>query len=196
MCSPRDPRFAGLNPTEVDGFFSGRKNPEHKSSGRKFKLGVPSLRFQAWGSLTSLKFQTRDHQLKLPPGGLVLRIFTSWKKSIYLSRVSTREPWIFEASTVPRDHRGRNQMVSNLTNHTDNIQVIRVELLAALNSWFFSGNCLTLPLQMSFVWHFVCRFVEHFLLYLFLHIFPLSAASAIRIRSSSFNLSWRVKLIN
>ena len=44
---PRDPRFAGSNPTEVDGFFSGRKNPEQKSSGREFKLGVPSLRFQA-----------------------------------------------------------------------------------------------------------------------------------------------------
>ena len=27
--------------------FSGRKNPEHKPSGRDFKLGVPSLRFQA-----------------------------------------------------------------------------------------------------------------------------------------------------
>ena len=40
-CSPRDLRFAGSNPAEVDGFFSGRKNPEHKSS------GVPSLRFQA-----------------------------------------------------------------------------------------------------------------------------------------------------
>jgi hypothetical protein len=36
-CLPRDPRFAG----------SGRKNPEHKSSDRDFKLGVPSLRFQA-----------------------------------------------------------------------------------------------------------------------------------------------------
>ena len=42
-CSPRDPRFAGSNPAEVD----GRKNPEHKHSGRDFKLGVPSLRFQA-----------------------------------------------------------------------------------------------------------------------------------------------------
>ena len=28
-CSPRDPRFVGSNPAEVDGFFSGRKNPEH-----------------------------------------------------------------------------------------------------------------------------------------------------------------------
>ena len=44
-CSPRDPRFA---------FKSGWgrwifqcKNPEHKSSGKDFKLGVPSLRFQA-----------------------------------------------------------------------------------------------------------------------------------------------------
>ena len=35
--------------------------------------------FQAWGSLTGLKSQTRDPQLKVPPGGLVLRIFTSWK---------------------------------------------------------------------------------------------------------------------
>ena len=31
-CSPRDPRFAGSNLAEVDGFFSGHKNPEHKSS--------------------------------------------------------------------------------------------------------------------------------------------------------------------
>ena len=46
-CSPWDSRFAGSNPTENDGFFSGRKNPEHKFSGRNFKLGVPSLRFQA-----------------------------------------------------------------------------------------------------------------------------------------------------
>ena len=45
-CSPRDPMLAGLNPTEVDGFFSGHKNPENKSSGRDFKLRVP-CRFQA-----------------------------------------------------------------------------------------------------------------------------------------------------
>ena len=37
------------------------------------------LVFQALGSLTSLKSQTRDPQLKVRPGGLVLRIFTSWK---------------------------------------------------------------------------------------------------------------------
>ena len=35
--------------------------------------------FQAWYSLTGLKSQTRDPQLKVPPGGLLLRIFTSWK---------------------------------------------------------------------------------------------------------------------
>ena len=46
-CSPRDPRFADSNPAEVDGFFSGRKIPEHKSSVRDFKLGVGILRFQA-----------------------------------------------------------------------------------------------------------------------------------------------------
>ena len=46
-CSSRNPMFAGSNTTEVDGFYSGRKISEHKSSGRDFKLGVPSLRFQA-----------------------------------------------------------------------------------------------------------------------------------------------------
>ena len=69
----------GFKPSWSRWIFSGLKNPEHKSSGRDFKLGVPSLRFQAWGSLTSLKSQTWDLQLKVPPGGLVLRIFTSWK---------------------------------------------------------------------------------------------------------------------
>ena len=43
----RDPRFAGSNPAVVDGFFQGVKIPEHKFSGRDFKLGVPSLRLQA-----------------------------------------------------------------------------------------------------------------------------------------------------
>ena len=45
--SPRYPRFADSNPAEVEGFFSGHKNPERKSSWRDFKLEVPSLRFQA-----------------------------------------------------------------------------------------------------------------------------------------------------
>ena len=39
------------------------------------------LIFQAWGCLTSLKSQTRNPQLKVPPGGLVLRIVTSWKNT-------------------------------------------------------------------------------------------------------------------
>ena len=40
--SPRDLRFVGSNPAEIDGFFH-----EEKSSGRDLKVGVPSLRFQA-----------------------------------------------------------------------------------------------------------------------------------------------------
>ena len=40
-CLPRDPRFAGSNPAEVDGFFQDVKFL------RDFKLGAPSLRFQA-----------------------------------------------------------------------------------------------------------------------------------------------------
>ena len=39
--------LASRSKAEVEGFFSERKNPEHKSSGGDFKLGVPNLRFQA-----------------------------------------------------------------------------------------------------------------------------------------------------
>ena len=39
-CSPRDPRLAGSNPAEVDGFFQNVKI-------LSFNLGVPNLRFQA-----------------------------------------------------------------------------------------------------------------------------------------------------
>ena len=42
-CTPRDIWFAGSNPAEVDGLDVKIL----KSSGRDFKLGVPSLRFQA-----------------------------------------------------------------------------------------------------------------------------------------------------
>ena len=51
-CSPRDPRFAGSNPADVDGFFPGRKNPEEKSSGRDFKPGSPESEIS--GSLKNL----------------------------------------------------------------------------------------------------------------------------------------------
>ena len=40
-CSPRNPRFAGSNPTEVDGFFPGRKNPY-----KKYHVFAPMGRFQ------------------------------------------------------------------------------------------------------------------------------------------------------
>ena len=36
-------------------------------------------------------FQAWNPQLKVPPGGLTLTIFTSWKKSIDLSQIWTRE---------------------------------------------------------------------------------------------------------
>ena len=49
------------------------------------------LFFQAWGFLTSLKSQTQDPQLNVPPGVLVLRIFMSWK---YLS---TSAGWNLQA---------------------------------------------------------------------------------------------------
>ena len=39
--------LGGLGVTWGRWIFSERKNPEHKSSERDFKLGVPSLRFQA-----------------------------------------------------------------------------------------------------------------------------------------------------
>ena len=50
-CSPRDPRFAGSNPTEVDGFFQDVKILSTSPPGQTL----------SWGG----------------PGGLVHRIFTS-----------------------------------------------------------------------------------------------------------------------
>ena len=47
MCSPRDPRFAGSNLAEVDGFFQDVKILSTSPLGGTLKLGVPSLRFQA-----------------------------------------------------------------------------------------------------------------------------------------------------
>ena len=44
-CSPRDPRFAGSNPTEVDGFFQDVKILSISPPGGS--LRVPSLGFQA-----------------------------------------------------------------------------------------------------------------------------------------------------
>ena len=40
-------KVRGFKPGWGRWIFSGRKNPEHKSSGRDFKLGIRSLRFQA-----------------------------------------------------------------------------------------------------------------------------------------------------
>ena len=52
--------------------FSGCKNPEHKSSGRDLKLGIPSLRFQALKNLKPekiglwAKFNRHIHVLVIP----------------------------------------------------------------------------------------------------------------------------------
>ena len=46
MRSPRDPRFSDSNPAMVDGFFQDVRIL-NTSSGKDFKLRVPSLRFQA-----------------------------------------------------------------------------------------------------------------------------------------------------
>ena len=57
------------------------------------------------GSLTSLKSQTRNPRLKILPGWLVLRGFTSWK--IHRPQPDLN-PWTLdlEANTLLRNHRG------------------------------------------------------------------------------------------
>ena len=45
-CSPRDQKFAGSNPAEVDGFFQDVKILSTSPPG-EFNLGVLSLRYQA-----------------------------------------------------------------------------------------------------------------------------------------------------
>ena len=58
------------------------------------------LFFQAWGSSTSLKSQTRKPQLKVPSGELA-QDFSALKKSIDLSRVWRLEPWISRRARYP-----------------------------------------------------------------------------------------------
>ena len=72
--------------------------------------------FQARGSLMSQKSQTRDPQLKVPPRGLVLRIFTF--------KVHRPQPGLnsrtldLDASTLPRDHQGRQCFITGEINIT------------------------------------------------------------------------------
>ena len=61
----------------------------------------------AWGSLTILKSQTREPRVKVPPGGLVLRIFTSWKNPTTSAGFEPTNLDL-EVSTLPRDHRVRD----------------------------------------------------------------------------------------
>ena len=46
-CSPRDLRFAGSNPAEVDDFFQDVKILSTSPPGETLSWGVPSLRIQA-----------------------------------------------------------------------------------------------------------------------------------------------------
>ena len=71
--SPWDPNFADTKPGGGWWIFSGLKNPEHKSSGRDFKLQVQSLRFQIrWKNLKPekiglrAKFNRHIHVLVIP----------------------------------------------------------------------------------------------------------------------------------
>ena len=50
--------------------------------------------FSGLGFFTSLKSQTRDPQLTVPPGGLFLRIFTSKKNASTPAGFEPPEPWI------------------------------------------------------------------------------------------------------
>ena len=81
--------------------------------------------FQAWGTLTSLKSQTWDPQLKVPPGGLVL------KKSIDLSQVSTCEPWILRQTHYPEtteaDKLSSIPRISSLEYHKQHSVLITAE---------------------------------------------------------------------
>ena len=78
---------------------------------RKLKIPVGITRTERvnwWnkGSITSLKSQTRDPQLKVSAEGLVLRIFMSWKIHRLQSGLNSRTLDL-DASTLSREHRDR-----------------------------------------------------------------------------------------
>ena len=68
---------------------------------------VCRLNFAQWPIFSGLKFFNEPEislgspQLKVPLGGLVLRIFTFWKNSSDLSRVWTCEPWNSRRARYP-----------------------------------------------------------------------------------------------
>ena len=97
--------------------------------------------FQAWGSFTSLKSQTRDPSLKSLPENLCLEFLRPEKVHRPQQDLNPRTLDL-EASTLPRDHRGRfpffltfislkaNQCITN--NHilqAFSSQSLRVEFL-------------------------------------------------------------------
>ena len=125
------------------------------------------LFFQTSGSLTSLKSQTRDPQFKVPPGGLVLRTFTSWKNP---STSAGFEPANLGSCGEhgTRDHRGRhgpikengtwrirtNRVLQELYKDSEiitDIKVKRIELLRHVNRMKINGLLkITFGLKIGF----------------------------------------------
>ena len=77
--------------------------------------------FQAWGSLTSTKSQTRDPSLKSIPEDLCSGVLRP-EKSIDLSRIWTREPWISRRARYP-ERPPRSTMHENSTTCNELIRV-------------------------------------------------------------------------
>ena len=72
---------------------------------------------------------------KVPPGGLVLRLFTSWKNpSTSASRVCTREPWISRRACYPETTEADNHSLGIIITHPVGCSVNkRIDWLFYLN---------------------------------------------------------------
>ena len=122
--------------------------------------------FQAWSSLKSLKSQTRDPHLEVPPGVVVLSIFTSWKIHRPQSGLNTRTLDL-EASTLPGDHRGR---LTSLFTKQEVQCSISGSVMRFLFKWkkylmVLSNWALMRPLSMTFsTWRLNWKYNKIFLL--------------------------------
>ena len=70
-------------------------------------MNTPIKFFEAWGSITSLKSQTWDPRHKVPPGGLVLRILTSWKNpstSVWTCKYITYKFYSMQPLSLSHDY--------------------------------------------------------------------------------------------
>jgi hypothetical protein len=111
---------------------------------------VRGLFFQVRSSLTSLKSQTRYPKLKVPPGWLVLRIFTSWKNPSTSAGIESAnrgsrgetDNWVnitkcLLPCVITSGHHGNHMKVKYFLSRISCYKSLNVQIIKICKYWFF-----------------------------------------------------------